>query len=89
MIAMANERLRLPGHVEISAVCAHSGHRGYGLVRMLITVLVQDAFGRGLAPLLHVIAEDTETIEAYRKMGFAPRKVMHLAIIKLGEADIP
>lgn len=89
LIAMAGERLRLPGHVEISAVCTHPGHRGYGLARTLITVLAQDAFGRGLAPFLHVFAENTGAIEAYRKMGFATRKVMHLAVIKAGEADLP
>ena len=87
LVAMAGERLRLPGHVEISAVCTHPAHRGEGLARRLIAAVAQGVFDRGLVPFLHVFADNAGAVAAYCTMGFATRRVMHLAVIEAREAD--
>lgn len=87
LVAMAGERLRLPGHVEISAVCTDPAHRGQGLARRLIAAVAESAFDRALVPFLHVFTDNAGAIAAYRTMGFATRRVMHLAVIEAREAD--
>jgi hypothetical protein len=39
LVAMAGERLKLPGYTEISAVCTHPEHLGHGYAGFLMTVL--------------------------------------------------
>ena len=87
LVGLAGERMSLPGHVEISAVCTHPEHRGRGLARALVTALARDALDRGTAPFLHVFADNTGAIAAYRKMGFVLRRTMHLAVVKAAQSE--
>jgi predicted GNAT family acetyltransferase len=72
LVAMAGERLRLPGHVELSGICVHPDARGQGHAALLTRALTVDAFARGEVPFLHVRPENT-AVELYRRLGFATR----------------
>src|ERR1700675_601744 len=47
LVAMAGERLRVPGFTEISAVCTHPEHLGQGYARRLVTLLLERIHARG------------------------------------------
>ena len=72
LIAMAGERLRLPGHVELSGICVHPDARRQGHAVRLTRALMADAFARGEVPFLHVRPEN-KAVELYRRLGFATR----------------
>jgi len=54
LIAMAGERLRLPGYVELSAICVAPEARGRGYGAALTEHLMRLALDRGKTPFLHV-----------------------------------
>jgi predicted GNAT family acetyltransferase len=72
LVAMAGERLRVPGHVELSAICVHPDFRGEGLGARLTRALMREAFARGEVPFLHVRPEN-DAATLYRKLGFETR----------------
>lgn len=74
LVAMAGERLRLPGHTEISAVCTDPDHRGRGLATRLVLALVQQIRDRGETPILHADGRNTTAIRLYERLGFVVRK---------------
>ncbi|MBS0222489.1 MAG: GNAT family N-acetyltransferase [Proteobacteria bacterium] len=72
LIAMAGERFRLPGYVELSAICVHPDARRSGLGRTLTLYLMQRAFERGETPFLHVFPGNSAAI-LYAQLGFRER----------------
>ncbi|MFE2042868.1 GNAT family N-acetyltransferase [Streptomyces sp. NPDC059477] len=74
LIAMAGERLRLPGWTEISAVCTDPGHRGRGLATRLVRAVAAGIRERGETPFLHAAAGNTEAIRLYESIGFTVRR---------------
>jgi ribosomal protein S18 acetylase RimI-like enzyme len=74
LVAMAGERLRLPGHVELSAICVHSEARGRGYAAALTLHLMRLAFDRGEVPFLHVRPDNVGAVALYRRLGFATRR---------------
>jgi len=82
LIAMAGERLRLPGYTEVSAVCTHPDHLGHGCATALITMLVQRIRDRGEQPFLHVLPENTRAVELYEHLGFRKRALRQYVILE-------
>ena len=74
LVAMAGERLRLPGYVELSAICVHPEARGRGHAAALTGALMRRAVADGLVPFLHVRPENEAAVELYRRLGFATRR---------------
>jgi ribosomal protein S18 acetylase RimI-like enzyme len=74
LVAMAGERLRLPGHVELSAICVHPDARGKGYAAALTQELMRRAFARGERPFLHVRPENRPAVALYRRLGFEARR---------------
>ncbi|HEY1545207.1 MAG TPA: GNAT family N-acetyltransferase [Xanthobacteraceae bacterium] len=72
LIAMAGERFRLPGHVEVSAICVEPAMRGRGLGRILTVALVERARQRGESAFLHVFP-DNPAAQLYAQWGFRER----------------
>lgn len=72
LIAMAGERFRLNGHVELSAISVHPEMRGHGLGRALTLRLMHQAFERGDVPFLHVFP-DNPAASLYARWGFRER----------------
>jgi ribosomal protein S18 acetylase RimI-like enzyme len=73
LIAMAGERLRVPGWTEVSAVCTDPAFRGQGLAARLIRAVVAAIRERGDEPFLHAAGENTNAIRLYENLGFTLR----------------
>ena len=82
LVAMAGERLRVPGFTEISAVCTHPDHLGRGHAAALMTTLMERIQGRGEVPFLHVREDNTRAIALYERLGFRRRVLLHFAIVQ-------
>ena len=85
LIAMGGERMRVEGHVEISAVCVDGDYRGHGLAGRLIKILRREIEQRGDTPFLHVFSDNTSAIGLYERLGFELRRTFHL--IRVAHAD--
>jgi ribosomal protein S18 acetylase RimI-like enzyme len=70
LVAMGGERLLLPGHPEMSAICTHPDHRGEGLATDVIRRLVGHHRRTGLVSWLHVGAPNRRAIDLYASLGF-------------------
>jgi predicted GNAT family acetyltransferase len=81
LVAMAGERLRLPGFTEISAVCTHPEHIGKGYARRLIALLLGRIQARGERAFLHVREDNTRAVELYRRLGFRTRVSLKYALL--------
>jgi ribosomal protein S18 acetylase RimI-like enzyme len=82
LVAMAGQRLHLPRHVEVSAVCTHPDARGRGYARMLIATVMDEIFRRGKTPFLHSFADNWPAIRVYESLGFRQRRTFQLAVLK-------
>jgi ribosomal protein S18 acetylase RimI-like enzyme len=76
LVAMAGERLRLSGHVELSAICVHPQARGKGHAAALTLALMRLAFDSGEVPFLHVRPDNVAAVTLYRRLGFETRREM-------------
>lgn len=74
LVAMAGERLRVPGHVELSAICVHPDARGKGHGAALTRSLMRHAFACGERPFLHVRPDNAAALALYRRLGFEIRR---------------
>ncbi|WP_348261765.1 GNAT family N-acetyltransferase [Telmatobacter sp. DSM 110680] len=81
LMAMAGQRTRVPGFVEVSAVCTHPDARGRGYGGRLMREVMRDIFAEQRSPYLHAFA-DNPAVRLYRSLGFTQRRTFHLAIIK-------
>jgi len=81
LVAMAGERLRLPGFTEISAVCTHPEVRGRGLASQLTGLLVERIVARGEQPILHV-THDNPARRVYERLGFRVRRDVEFAVLR-------
>jgi predicted GNAT family acetyltransferase len=82
LVAMAGERMHLPHHVEVSAVCTHPDARGRGYARMLITTVIDGIRQRGKIPFLHSFADNYPANRVYESLGFRQRRTFELAVLK-------
>lgn len=82
LVAMAGERLRLPGYTEVSGVCTHPDFRGRGLAGRLMRVVATRILGRGERPFLHSYADNLGAIALYESLGFRTRSEMPIAFIE-------
>jgi ribosomal protein S18 acetylase RimI-like enzyme len=82
LVAMAGERLKVPGHSEISAVCTHPEYLGRGFAGLLMTELMQRIRERGETPFLHSRADNARAISLYERLGFRDRSRGHYAVIR-------
>jgi predicted GNAT family acetyltransferase len=89
LVAMAGERLRLPGFTEVSAVCTHPQYQGRGYGKTLLSALISRIKRRGETPFLHVKTENVTAVRLYEKLGFKRRAELHLAVIKHAGAATP
>jgi ribosomal protein S18 acetylase RimI-like enzyme len=73
LVAMAGERLRVPGWTEISAVCTDPAYRGQGLAARLIRAVTAGIRERGEQPFLHAAESNAAAIRLYGKLSFRVR----------------
>jgi len=82
LVAMAGERLKVPGYTEISAVCTHPDHLGKGYAAALMSELMARVRERGEIPFLHVRQDNTRAITIYERLGFRTRVVVHYVVLR-------
>lgn len=73
LVAMAGERMHVPGACEISAVCTDPAVRGQGLATRLVLAVAAGIRTRGETPFLHASADNTTAIRLYEQLGFRLR----------------
>jgi len=83
LVAMAGERLKIPGYTEVSAVCTHPEHTGHGYARILMAEVMQRIRSRGETPFLHVRGDNVRAIELYQRLGFSQRVLLHFAVLRM------
>ncbi len=81
LIAMAGERMRLPGHTEVSGVCTHPDHRGRGYAAALMRAVMARIIAAGETPFLHAYASNTGAIALYETLGFRVRRQMAVTVL--------
>ena len=82
LIAMAGERMRVPGYTEISAVCTHPDARSRGLAARLMRVVAAQIADRGEKLFLHVYPHNRAAIAVYEKLGFRHRADVRLMVFR-------
>ncbi|QBB71613.1 GNAT family N-acetyltransferase [Pseudolysobacter antarcticus] len=83
LVAMAGERMLLPGAVELSAICTHPDFVGRGFARVLITELLTHQRAQNLISFLHVSETNSGAIKLYESMGFSTRTILPLTTIEV------
>jgi GNAT superfamily N-acetyltransferase len=81
LIAMAGERMHLPGNTEISAVCTDPAHRGQGLGGRLVRAVSTGILRRGKVPFLHSTSSNTNAIRLYGALGFRLRRRITFTVL--------
>ena len=81
LVAMAGERMRMPGFTEISAVCTDPAWRGRGLAGHLTRHVANVIVARGETPFLHCYASNAGTVALYEAMGFRVRTQIRAPIL--------
>lgn len=82
LIAMAGERMRMPGFTEVSGVCTHPDARGRGYAGALMQIVMQAMLDRGETPFLHAYAAHDRTIALYQRLGFEVRAILPMMVIQ-------
>lgn len=85
LVAMAGERLRIPGRTEISAVCTDPSARGQGLAERLVRAVAAGIVARGDRPILHGAASNEPALRLYRRMGFVLTRPMRFDLLRTPE----
>ena len=83
LVAMAGERMRLPGFIEVSAVATRPGYEGRGYASKLVRALLVRQHAAGDVPFLHVrVGSPSEraATRVYEKLGFRLRRNMPFRI---------
>jgi predicted GNAT family acetyltransferase len=82
LVAMAGERMRLPGYIEVSGVCTHPEFRGRGFARRLSATVAAGIEARGDRPFLHAWKTNHSAISLYEGLGFKVRTEVNVAVLK-------
>jgi ribosomal protein S18 acetylase RimI-like enzyme len=90
LVAMAGERVRVPGWAEISAVCTDATHRGAGLATRLVLAVVAGMRHRDELPFLHVVTANGPAIRLYESLGFTrSRRLDFIVVTPPGAQAVP
>jgi GNAT superfamily N-acetyltransferase len=81
LVAMAGQRTRMAGFVEVSGVCTHPEARGRGYAQRLMLRVMEEIVREGRVPYLHALAENP-AIRIYEKLGFTYRRSFDLAVVQ-------
>ena len=82
LVAMAGQRLHLPGFCEVSTVCTHPEYRGRGYAGALTTMVVEPILARQETPFLHVAPDNDRALRLYLKLGFRIRAEIQVSLLK-------
>ena len=81
LVAMAGERMRMPGFAEVSGVCTHPDHRGRGYAAGLMRLVARRMLAQGETPFLHAYAANDGAVRLYETLGFQVRRTVRLTVV--------
>ncbi len=81
LVAMAGERMKLPGWSEVSGVCTHPDHRGRGYAAGLMRAVAARMIARGETPWLTSYANNAGAIALYETLGYRHRADMVATVL--------
>lgn len=81
LVAMAGQRMRVPGFTEVSGVCTHPDFRGRGYAGKLMRVLIDRIVREGDAAFLHVYPDNAGAIALYEALGFRFRAALTFTVL--------
>lgn len=84
LVAMAGERICLPGYREVSAVCTDPAFTGRGYAQALVREVALRQQRLGCVPFLHVrigSPAERQASQVYEKVGFVRRKELGMSIL--------
>lgn len=87
LVAMAGERLRPPGWVEVSAVCTDPRYRGQGLASRLVRAIGHEVCRAGEQVFLHTGATNATAVGLYLDLGFTLRRRTTFALVRTPRAQ--
>ena len=79
---MGEQRMRLPGHVEMTALCTHPDFRGRGYGAQLMIMVASRIQDSGNEPFLHAYASNVGAIRLYETLGFVIRIRPTLTVLR-------
>jgi predicted GNAT family acetyltransferase len=79
LVAMAGQRMQLPGLTEVSAVCTHPDARGRGLGEFVSYAVAAAIIATGDRPFLHVAIDNYNAIRLYERLGFTRHGTVAIA----------
>ncbi len=82
LLAMAGERLRVPGWGEVSAVCVHPEGQRQGLGEALTLAAAQAIIERGDRAMLHVRDGNDPAHRLYQRLGFETRRRISVGVYR-------
>ncbi len=82
LVALAGERLRLPGYTEVATVCTHPAYRGRGYAKAVVLAVAQGITETGSVPFLGVDDGNIPAIRLYEQLGFAHRSTFYLSLVR-------
>jgi predicted GNAT family acetyltransferase len=82
LAAMAGQRMRVPGMIEVSAVCTDPAHLGRGHAARLVTAQLAMIRGEGKDAFLHVRSDNARAIALYERLGFATIRTSEYLIVR-------
>jgi predicted GNAT family acetyltransferase len=85
LIAMAGQRLCLPGWTEVSAVCTHPDARQLGFGAALTLRMAAKIREDGDEAFLHVLASNENALRLYQTLGFTIRRKVDVVVVQWGE----
>lgn len=83
LVAMAGERLKLPGLTELSGLATHPDRQGGGLGKLLLTYVAGQISARGETVFLHAYGWNEKAILLYERLGFRLRSAMNVAFVEV------
>lgn len=81
LVAMAGERMKLDGFVEVSGVATHPDFRGRGYAAALTAHVAAHILRGGESPFLHAYATNRGAIALYQRLGFRIRTEVSVTVL--------
>jgi ribosomal protein S18 acetylase RimI-like enzyme len=82
VVAMAGQRLHIPGFHEVTSVCTHPDHLGRGHGAALVAAQIALMQAAGDTCFLHVLGSNQRAIGLYERLGFRIRRRFRYVITR-------